>query len=69
MEPPAGGELPAVIAPHDSHRTWFACADVERNGVDLADPVVAAVKLATGATLRSKPRRLAPRSRRGPLRR
>jgi hypothetical protein len=61
MDHPAGGELPAVIQPHDSHHTWVDCAEVERQGVDLRQPIAAAVKLATGEVHRSRPRRLAGR--------
>jgi hypothetical protein len=61
MDHPPGGDLPAVIQPHDSHHTWVDCAEVERQGVDLHQPVAAAAKLATGDVYRSRPRRLAGR--------
>lgn len=58
--PPAGG-LPAVIQPGDSHHTWVDCAELERQGVDLHDPVTAVVKMATGEVHRSARRRLVGR--------
>jgi hypothetical protein len=67
MEHPPGGDLPAVIQPHDSHHTWVDCAEVERQGVDLRQSVTALAKLATGEIHRSRKRRLA--GRRGGLRR
>ena len=39
MDHPPGGDLPAVIQPHDSHHTWVDCAEVERQGVDLRQPI------------------------------
>jgi hypothetical protein len=61
MDHPPGGDLPAVIQPHDSHHTWVDCAEVERQGVDLRQPVAAAAKTATGEVYRSRSRRLAGR--------
>jgi hypothetical protein len=61
MDHPAGGDLPAVIQPHDSHHTWVDCAEVERQGVDLRQQTSAAVKMATGEVYRSRRRRLAGR--------
>jgi hypothetical protein len=61
MEYPPGGELPAVIQPQDSHLTWVDCEEVERQGVDLHEPIAAAAKMATGEVYRSRPRRLAGR--------
>ena len=61
MEHPRAGDLPAVIQPGDSHHTWVDCAEVERQGVDLHEPVAAVVKLATGEVMRSARRRLAGR--------
>jgi hypothetical protein len=61
MEYPPGGELPAVIQPHDSHHTWVDCQELERQGMALDEAVVAAAKLATGETYRSHARRLASR--------
>lgn len=66
MDHPPGGELPAVIQPHDSHHTWVDCAEVERQGVDLRQPVAAAVKMASGEVWRSRTRRLAGRRSRLP---
>jgi hypothetical protein len=66
MDHPPGGELPAVIQPHDSHHTWVACDEVERQGVDLREPIAAAAKMATGEVYRSRPRRLAGRRTRLP---
>ena len=64
MQPPPGGELPAVLQPHDSHQTWTPCHELERAGLDLSDRVVAIAKLDSGEQLRSPRRRLVPRSRR-----
>ena len=64
MQPPPGGELPAVLQPHDSHQTWTPCPELERAGLDLSDRVVAIAKLDSGEQLRSPRRRLVPRSRR-----
>jgi len=61
MDHPTGGELPAVIAPHDSHHTWVDCHELERQGLELDQPVVASAKLATGDTFHSPAKRLAPR--------
>ena len=61
MEHPPGGELPAVIQPHDSHHTWVDCHELERQGLALAEPVIAAAKLATGEVYRSPAKRLASR--------
>jgi hypothetical protein len=58
MDHPPGGDLPAVVQPHDSHHTWVDCVEVERQGVDLRRPVTATVKMATGEVSRSRPRRL-----------
>ncbi|MGH2978377.1 MAG: hypothetical protein ACRDLQ_01910, partial [Solirubrobacterales bacterium] len=66
MDHPPGGDLPAVIQPHDSHHTWVDCAEVERQGVDLHQTIAAAVKTATGEVYRSRPRRLAGRRTRLP---
>jgi hypothetical protein len=65
MDHPPAGDLPAVIQPHDSHHTWVDCAEVERQGVDLRQPMAAAVKLATGEVVRSRTRRLVERRWRG----
>ncbi len=61
MEHPPGGELPGVIGPHDSHHTWVDCAELERQGLALDEPVIAAAKVATGETYRSPAKRLASR--------
>jgi hypothetical protein len=65
MDHPPAGDLPAVIQPHDSHHTWVDCAEVERQGVDLRQPMAAAVKMATGEVFRSRPHRLVGRRRLG----
>jgi hypothetical protein len=65
MEHPPGGELPAVIQPHDSHHTWVDCQELERQGLALDEPVIAAAKLATGEIHRSPAKRLATRRRSG----
>jgi hypothetical protein len=62
LQQPAGGELPAVIGPRESHATWARCSDLERSGLDLGEPLAAVVKLASGETMRSKRRRLVSRS-------
>ena len=61
MEHPPGGELPAVIQPHDSHHTWVDCHELERQGLALEEPVIAAAKVATGEIYRSPAKRLASR--------
>jgi hypothetical protein len=61
MDHPPSGDLPVVIQPHDSHHTWVDCAEVERQGVDLRQPVAAAAKMATGEVYRSRLQRLAGR--------
>jgi hypothetical protein len=67
MDHPPAGDLPAVIQPHDSHHTWVDCAELERQGVDLREPVTAIAKLATGDLYRSRRRRLlGRRTRLGP---
>ncbi len=64
MEHPPGGELPAVVQPHDSHHTWVDCHELERQGLALDEPVIAAAKLATGEIYRSPAKRLASRRNR-----
>ncbi|PWU24852.1 MAG: hypothetical protein C5B48_04275 [Candidatus Rokuibacteriota bacterium] len=64
MQPPPGGELPAVLQPHDTHQTWAPCHELERVGLDLSDRVVAIAKMDTGALLRSPRTRLVSRSAR-----
>jgi len=64
MQQPPGGELPAVLQPHDSHQTWAPCQELERAGLDLSQAVVAIAKLDTGELLRSPRRRLVSRSAR-----
>jgi hypothetical protein len=63
MEHPPGGELPAVIEPHDSHHTWVDCHELERQGLPLDEPVIATAKLATGEIHRSPAKRLASSGR------
>lgn len=62
MQYPPGGELPVVLQPHDSHQTWTRCRDLERSGLDLTQPIVAAARLDTGEVLRSPRHRLLSRS-------
>jgi hypothetical protein len=62
MQQPPGGELPAVLQPHDSHQTWAPCRELERAGLDLSEPIVATAKLDSGEILRSPRRRLLSRS-------
>jgi hypothetical protein len=58
VEYPRGGELPAVVQPDDSHRTWASCTELERNGLDLHERVVAVAKTAGGDVFHSEPTRL-----------
>lgn len=58
VEYPRGGELPAVVEPGSAHRTWASCTELERNGLDLHEHVIAVAKTAAGETFRSKPTRL-----------
>jgi hypothetical protein len=62
MQYPPGGELPAVIQPHDSHHTWVGVSELERSGLDLRTPIAASVKLDSGEMVRSKARRLVSKS-------
>jgi hypothetical protein len=62
MQYPPGGELPVVLQPHDSHQTWTRCRDLERSGLELTQPIVAAARLDSGEVLRSPRRRLLSRS-------
>jgi hypothetical protein len=64
MHQPPGGELPAVVQPHESRQTWAPCRILEQGGLDLTQPVVAIVKLDSGEVARSRRRRLVPRSAR-----
>ena len=62
MEHPPGGELPAVIQPHDSHHTWVDCHELERQGLGARRAGDRpAAKLATGEIYRSPAKRLAGR--------
>ena len=58
VEYPRGGELPAVVQPNDSHRTWASCTELEQNGLDLHERVVAVAKTDGGDAFRSEPTRL-----------
>jgi hypothetical protein len=62
MQQPPGGDLPAVLQPHDSHQTWTPVHELERAGLDLAQHVVGIVKLDSGETLRSPRHRLVSRA-------
>ena len=62
MQYPPGGELPVVLQPQESHQTWTRCSDLERSGLDLTQPIVAAARLDTGEVLRSPRHRLLSRS-------
>jgi hypothetical protein len=68
MHQPSGGELPAVLQPHDSHQTWAPCRILEQGGLELTEPVVGTVKLDSGEIVRSARRRLVSRSARKRLR-
>lgn len=63
MQQPPGGELPAVLQPHDSHQTWTPCRVLEHGGLALTEPIAGTAKLDTGEVLRSSRRRLVSRSR------
>jgi hypothetical protein len=62
MQQPAGGELPVVLQPHDSHQTWAPCRILEQGGLELTETVVATAKLDSGEVLPSPRRRLVARS-------
>ena len=62
MQQPPGGELPAVLQPHDSHQTWTQSRILEQGGFELTEPVVGIIKLDSGEILRSPRRRLVSRS-------
>jgi hypothetical protein len=62
MQQPPGGELPAVLQPHDSHQTWMPVGELEAAGLDLAQHVVGIAKLDSGEMLSSPRRRLISRS-------
>jgi hypothetical protein len=64
MHQPSGGELPAVLQPHESHQTWAPCRILEQGGLELSEPVVGTAKLDSGQVLRSARRRLVSRSAR-----
>jgi hypothetical protein len=69
MHQPSGGELPAVLQPHDSHQTWAPCRILEQGGLELTEPVVGTAKLDSGEVVRSARRRLVSRSARKRLQR
>jgi hypothetical protein len=62
MAQPPGGELPAVLQPHDSHQTWAPVRELEHAGLDLTQSAVGIVKLDSGQLLRSGRRRLVSRA-------
>jgi hypothetical protein len=62
MQQPPGGELPAILEPHESHQTWSRVRELELGGLDLTEPVVATAKLDTGEVVQSPRRRLLSRS-------
>jgi hypothetical protein len=62
MQQPPGGELPAVLQPHDSHQTWTQSRILEQGGFELTEPVAGIVKLDSGEILHSPRRRLVSRS-------
>jgi hypothetical protein len=54
---PQGATLPGTVASHDSASTYFLADDLKREaGVDVYAPISGWVHLATGETIRSKPR-------------
>lgn len=54
-EPP-GATIPGTVAPHDSGSTYFLTEELEESGVDIFGPIAGWVRLATGETMKSKPR-------------
>ncbi len=62
MQQPPGGELPAVLQPHESHQTWTRCRELELGGLDITEPIVGIAKLDTGELVRSRQVRLLSRS-------
>lgn len=57
MQTPPGATLPGTIPPHDSASTYFLAENIEQEaGIDVYAPIAAWVQLATGETVRSKPR-------------
>jgi hypothetical protein len=62
MQQPPGGELPAILEPHESHQTWTRAPELELGGLDLTEPVVGEAKLDTGELVHSPRRRLLSRS-------
>ena len=62
MQQPPGGELPAVLQPHEARQTWTRCRELELNGLDLTEPVVGIAKLDTGELVRTKRVRLLSRA-------
>jgi hypothetical protein len=64
MHQPPGGEIPAVLQPHESRQTWAPVRILEQGGLDLTRRISAIVKLDGGVVVRSGRRRLVPRSAR-----
>jgi hypothetical protein len=62
MQQPPGGELPAVLQPHEARQTWTRCRELELGGLDLTEPVVGIAKLDTGELVRAKRVRLLSRA-------
>jgi hypothetical protein len=62
MQQPPGGELPAILQPHESHQTWTRARELEVAGLDLTEPLVGAAKLDSGEIVRSRRGRLLSRS-------
>ena len=69
MHQPPGGELPAVLQPHDTHQTWAPCRILEQSGLELTEPLLGTAKLDTGEVVHSSKRRLVSRSAAKRLRR
>jgi hypothetical protein len=55
VRPPFGSELPGVIQPHDAGSAVILREDLDREGIDVYEPITAWVRLATGELVKSTP--------------
>jgi hypothetical protein len=53
-----GADLPGVIQPHDSRVSMIDRNDAENEGLNLAEPIVGWVRLATDEVVKSEPTQL-----------